>query len=205
MAKFDSKKDYYKVLGVLKNAGKEDIERAYRSEARKRHPDGGGSEEEMKSLNEARDILTDAETRKAYDEERRPYRPAYGSSRVNEPQADFDPEAAGRAGTLGIPVADEDLAGLYMSAATCFVVGLPLLALIEMQWMFFLWPLRLMAIGALVVGVFLSHSALKARQRKVKSGGPHPSYGLVALQEMIFWLAVLAFGSIVYLVLYARI
>lgn len=204
MAKFDSKKDYYKVLGVLKDAGKEDIEKAYRSEARKRHPDGGGSEEEMKSLNEARDILTDAETRKAYDAERYPYRPAYGSSRVNDPQPDFDPDSAGRAGTLGIPVADEDLAGLYMSAATCFVLGLPLLALVEMQWMFFLWPLRLMSIAALVVGVFLAHSALKTRQRK-KGGSSQASSALVALQEFIFWLAVLAFGSIVYLVLYARI
>ena len=205
MAKFDSKKDYYKVLGVLKDAGKEDIEKAYRSEARKRHPDGGGSEEDMKSLNEARDILTDAETRKAYDAERYPYRPTYGSSRVNETQPEVDPEAAGRAGTLGIPVADEDLAGLYMSAATCFVVGLPLLALVEMQWMFFLWPLRLMAIAGLVIGVFLSHSALKTRQRKERVGGANTSSALVAVQELIFWLAVAAFGSIVYLVLYARI
>ena len=89
--KFDSSKDYYSVLGVSENASAEDLERAFRGAARKRHPDGGGSEEAMKSLNEAHDILSDPETRSAYDAERRPMRTVYQSSRV------FDPEAASRA------------------------------------------------------------------------------------------------------------
>ncbi|HVG20593.1 MAG TPA: DnaJ domain-containing protein, partial [Blastocatellia bacterium] len=159
MNKFDSEKDYYSVLGVGEGASKEDVDRAYRAEARKRHPDGGGSEEDMKSLNEAHDILSDPATRKAYDEERRPSRIAYGSS------AAFDPEAASRAGTLNIPVADQDLAGLCMGAAACFGVGIPLLLLVEMQWVFFLWPLRLMSLGALGLGVLMAHSALRVKHR----------------------------------------
>ena len=89
MQKFDASKNYYAELGLGEDASKEDIDRAFRSEARKRHPDGGGSEEEMKSLNEAHDVLSDPETRKAYDAERAPPRIAYGSS------AAFDPDESG--------------------------------------------------------------------------------------------------------------
>jgi len=112
MNRFDSTKDYYRVLGVSSGATKEEIDKAYRNEARKRHPDGGGSEEEMKSLNEARDVLSDPAAREAYDSERQPPpQTSYGSSMA------FDPEAASRAGSLNIPVADEDYAGLIMGAA----------------------------------------------------------------------------------------
>src|ERR1051325_5700512 len=98
MQKFDANKDYYAELGLSQDANKEEIDRAFRSQARKHHPDGGGSEEAMKSLNEAHDVLSDPDTRKAYDDARAPARIAYGSS------AAFDPEAASRAGTLKIPV-----------------------------------------------------------------------------------------------------
>lgn len=190
--KFDASRDYYRVLGVKEDASKDDVNRAYRSEARKRHPDGGGSDEEMKSLNEAHDILSDPETRRAYDAERRPRRAAYPS-----PMA-FDPEAASRAGTLKIPVKDPDLAGLLMGAAACFGIGIPLLLLIEMQWMFFLWPLRIMSLGAIVLGVFMAHSALAVKRRKLKTDRPDYSRAFFALQELIFWVvAVGLIGSIV--------
>lgn len=190
--KFDSRRDYYWVLGVSEDASKDDLDRAYRTEARKRHPDGGGSEEEMKSLNEAHDILSDAETRKAYDAERRPAPAAYVSSMA------FDPEAASRAGTLKIPVADPDLAGLLMGAAACFGVGIPLLLLVEMQWVFFLWPLRIMSLGALVLGVLLAHSALVVKRRKVRKVRSDYSRGLSLLQEVVFWIiAIAVIGAIV--------
>ncbi len=182
MQKYDTNKDYYRVLGVRREASAEEIDRAYRSEARKRHPDGGGSEEEMKSLNEAHDVLSDLETRKAYDEERRPPPSAYVSSMA------FDPEAASKAGTLGIPVSDPDFAGLVMGAIACFGLGIPLLLLVEMQWMFFLWPLRVMSLGALGVGVYMSHSALAVSQRKLRKARPGASRPLVVARELLFWL-----------------
>jgi DnaJ-like protein len=191
MHKYDANKDYYRVLGVRREASAEEIDRAYRSEARKRHPDGGGSEEEMKSLNEAHDVLGDGETRKAYDKERQPAPPTYVSSMV------FDPEAASKAGTLGIPVSDPDFAGLVMGAMACFGLGIPLLLLVEMQWMFFLWPLRVMSLGALGVGVYMSHSALAVKQRKLRKARPGDSRRLLVARELLFWLiAITVIGAL---------
>lgn len=194
--KFDSNQDYYGVLGVNEQASKREVDRAYRSQARKRHPDGGGSDEEMKSLNEARAILSDPETRAAYDAERRPARESH---RLAHPSSrEFDPYAASRAGTLKIPVANAELAGVLMGAGACFGLGLPLLLLVEMQWMYFLWPLRIMALGAIVLGVLLAHSALRMKRRQLKEKRPDYPSGLLLLHELIFWvLAVGALGAII--------
>jgi curved DNA-binding protein CbpA len=196
MRKFDASKDYYSVMGLSEDASKEEVDRAFRNEARKRHPDGGGSEEAMKSLNEARDVLSDPDTRKAYDAERKPPRIAYGSS------AAFDPEAASRAGTMGIPVKDIDLAGLVLGAATAFGVGIPLLLLVEMQWVFFLWPLRILSLGALLLGVLMAHSALRVKHRNMKKARPDYPRKLVALHEMAFWLTAIAVIGALILALY---
>src|SRR6185369_11457066 len=189
--KFDSNQDYYRVLGVNEQASKREVDRAYRSQARKRHPDGGGSDEEMKSLNEARAILSDPETRAAYDAERRPAYEAHGPAHTSA--REFDPYAASRAGTLKIPVANADLAGLLMSAAACFGLGLPLLLLVEMQWMYFLWPLRIMALGALVLGVLLAHSALRMKRRQLKEKHPEYPRSLAVVHELIFWIVSVGF------------
>ena len=181
LQKFDSQKDYYRVLGVPESASLDDLERAYRSEARKRHPDGGGSDEEMKSLNEARDILSDPETRRAYDAERQPKRAAYRSSKA------FDPRAASRAGTFKIPVADADLAGLLLGAAASLGLGVLLLLLVEMQWVVVLWPLRVMSLGALALGVLMAHSALSLKRRKLRRARPDYPRSVLLLQELAFW------------------
>jgi curved DNA-binding protein CbpA len=196
MRKFDSKKDYYGVMGLSEDASKEEVDRAFRNEARKRHPDGGGSEEAMKSLNEAHDVLSDPDTRKAYDAERRPPRIAYGSS------AAFDPDAASRAGTAGIAVKDIDLAGLLLGAATAFGVGIPLLLLVEMQWVFFLWPLRILSLGALFLGVLMAHSALRVKHRNMKKAKPGYSRKLFVLHEIAFWLAAVVVIGMLLLALY---
>lgn len=190
--RFDSKKDYYAELGMAESASREDIDRAYRAEARKRHPDGGGSEEEMKSLNEAHDVLSDPETRKAYDAERQPKRAVCQSSMA------FDPEAASRAGTLKIPVSDPDFAGLVMGAIACFGLGIPLLLLVEMQWVFVLWPLRVMSLGALGLGVLMARSALAVKHRKLRKAQPAYPRSVLVLQELVFWVAAIGtIGSLV--------
>ena len=65
-------KDYYKILGVSKNAGEKEIRSAYRKLARKYHPDVNpgdkAAEEKFKEINEANEVLSDPEKRKKYDE-----------------------------------------------------------------------------------------------------------------------------------------
>lgn len=65
-------KDYYKALGVKKNASPDDIRKAYRRLARKHHPDVNPgdkrSEDKFKSIQEAYDILKDKKKRDMYDQ-----------------------------------------------------------------------------------------------------------------------------------------
>ncbi len=65
-------KDYYKVLGVPKNASEKDIKSAYRKLARQLHPDVNPNDkqaqEKFKDVNEAYEVLSDSEKRKNYDE-----------------------------------------------------------------------------------------------------------------------------------------
>ena len=62
-------KDYYEILGIQKNASKDDIKRAYRKMAHKYHPDkGGGDEKKFKEINEAYQILSDDQKRSQYDQ-----------------------------------------------------------------------------------------------------------------------------------------
>src|ERR1043165_3451157 len=65
-------KDYYSTLGVAKTATAKEIKQAYRKLARKHHPDVNpgdkAAEGKFKEINEAYEVLGDAEKRKKYDE-----------------------------------------------------------------------------------------------------------------------------------------
>jgi curved DNA-binding protein len=65
-------KDYYKTLGVDKNASKDEIKKAYRKLARKYHPDVNPNDSEaakkFSDISEAQEVLTDEEKRKKYDQ-----------------------------------------------------------------------------------------------------------------------------------------
>ena len=66
-----AKQDFYETLGVARDAGPEDLKRAYRKLAMKYHPDrnpgDSAAEHKFKEINEAYDILKDADRRAAYD------------------------------------------------------------------------------------------------------------------------------------------
>src|SRR4030067_60820 len=64
------KRDYYEVLGVPRDASNEDVRRAFRKLAFQYHPDRNredGAADKFKEVNEAYEVLSDADKRAAYD------------------------------------------------------------------------------------------------------------------------------------------
>src|SRR4029077_2403762 len=104
-------KDYYKVLGVERGAGDEEIKKAYRKLARKYHPDvskEANAKEKFQDVSEAYETLKDKDKRAGYD--------SLGSHRAGQ---DFRPppdwfSRFGRGGSGGA-AADEDLGGIDLS------------------------------------------------------------------------------------------
>ena len=75
-------KDFYKVLGVAKDASAADIKKSYRRLARENHPDSKPgdrtAEERFKAVAEAYDVIGDPEKRKQYDELRSAFSGGFG-------------------------------------------------------------------------------------------------------------------------------
>src|SRR5438132_1437162 len=86
-------KDYYKILGVDKNADEQAIKQAYRRLARKYHPDlnkSTGSADRFKEINEANEVLSDPEKRRRYDT-LGPDWQRYAAAGAQTPQGPFPP------------------------------------------------------------------------------------------------------------------
>ncbi len=82
--------DYYEILGISRNASKEEIKRAYRRLARKYHPDvnkESGAEERFKEINRAYEVLSEPDTRDRYDR--------FGEAGVSSGAGGFDPDMGG--------------------------------------------------------------------------------------------------------------
>jgi len=182
MSKADSSKDYYEVLGVGEEASPVEIDRQYKRKAAKHHPDLGGNEEEMKSLNEAYGVLKDQVARRDYDARRK--RPVVNAS--------FVPASAPSAQDIGV-------FGHCLSALLCLFAGMFLLFLVRFQWFWFLWPLAILALFVIGLGVLMARSAMRA----VSSSLPvnHLWRRHTGIQEVAFWLVVLSGAYGVYLLL----
>jgi molecular chaperone DnaJ len=102
-------KSYYDILGVPKSASADEIKKAFRRQARKHHPDTGGSEEQFKELNEAYETLSDPEKRSQYDQ--------FGAYYGGGQQPPGGPGQAGwpGAGHPGAAYADVDIGDLFGS------------------------------------------------------------------------------------------
>lgn len=188
MSQFDSNKDYYGVLGIDKDASQAEIERQYKRQASKHHPDRGGSEERMKSLNEAYSVLKNSTLRNSYDAGRR--RPGFVQ--------DFTPVTRPTRPTAP-PPRDVGVMGHCLSALLCLIAGMFLLLLVRFQWIWFLWPLEVLAVLVLGFGVLLARSAMVAvdaslpKTNKIK--------GHTKIQEVAFWTVIVSGGYGLYLVM----
>jgi hypothetical protein len=181
MSQFDSEKDYYEILEANERASRGDLDRLYKRLASRRHPDKGGTEEEMKTLNEAYRVLKNAETRREYDAERT--RPA---TVVSVPAS--SPAAQ-----------DVGLLGHGLSAFFCLLIGLFLLFLVRFQWIWFLWPLAILALLVILFGVMMARGAMRAINSSLPLANPLRRY--TRLQEAVFWSVVMASGYGIYLLL----
>jgi hypothetical protein len=183
MSQFDSNKDYYGVLGVDKHASQVDIERQYKRQASQHHPDRGGSEERMKSLNEAYGVLKDKTLRNSYDATRhRPGAARHGFTPVTTPTA-----------------RDVGVFGHCLSAGLCLFAGAFLLLLVRFQWMMFLWPLAVLALLVLGFGVLLARSAMVAVNDSLPVTNPFKRH--TKIQELAFWTAIVSGGYGLYVIM----
>jgi hypothetical protein len=184
MSQFDSSKDYYGVLGVDKDASQVEIDRQYKREAAKHHPDRGGSEERMKSLNEAYGVLKDKSLRSSYDAGRRARRPVtpQGFAPVTRPAA-----------------RDVGFLGQSLSALLCLIGGMFLLLLVRFQWFWFLWPLAILALMILGFGVLLARSAMVAANASLPVTNRLKRH--TRLQEVAFWMVIVSGAYGLYLIM----
>ncbi|MFA4835129.1 MAG: DnaJ C-terminal domain-containing protein [Dehalococcoidia bacterium] len=88
-------KDYYQILGIARGASEKEIKQAYRKLARKYHPDvnpGDKSKEaKFKEINEAHEVLSDAEKRRKYDQfgEQWQHADQFAQARAQRPSGGF--------------------------------------------------------------------------------------------------------------------
>jgi DnaJ domain len=172
MSQIDSGKNYYDVLRISEDATRDEIDRQYKREAHKHHPDRGGSEERMKSLNEAYAVLKDASNRETYDLSRQ--------KRLREQP--FIPVSTPTARDVGV-------FGHVLSAGLCLLAGVFLLMLVRFQWIWFLWPLAILAVFVIGFGILMARSAMVAVNASLPMTNRFRRY--TKFQELAFWFVVL--------------
>jgi DnaJ domain len=183
MSQFDSNKDYYGVLGVDKHASQREIDREYKRQAAKHHPDRGGNEEQMKSVNEAYSVLKDATLRRAYDDSQ-----TTTTTHVRHSVPVSTPAAR-----------DVGVLGHVLSASLCLLAGLFLLLLVRIQWIWFLWPLAILAVFVVGFGVLLARSAMVAVNDSLPVTNRLKRH--TKLQEVAFWAVIVTTGYGIYVLL----
>ncbi|AIY13852.1 DnaJ C-terminal domain-containing protein [Cellulophaga baltica] len=111
--------DYYKVLGISKNATEGDIKKAYRKLARKHHPDLNPDNEEaeknFKKINEANEVLSNKEKRKKYDQYGKDWQHADEFEKQKQQQRQHSRQNPGGAGGFNGGQSNEDFSDFFES------------------------------------------------------------------------------------------
>ena len=107
--------DYYKILGLNKNASQEDIKKAYRKLARKHHPDLNPNDKEahkkFQQINEANEVLGDPEKRKKYDQYGKDWLHAEQFEQARQQQRQYAGQGQSFTGDFG----EEDFSDFFTS------------------------------------------------------------------------------------------
>ena len=195
----EGEKDHYATLGARRDSSRDEIGRRYKRLASERHPDRGGSEEEMKDLNEAYRVLGNDAAREAYDARRRAApRPDEDDIPAGETQAGrFAPEEFTPA--RGQAAQADALWGRVAGAALCVFLGLVLLTLVRAHYVVFLFPLALLAAALVFFGVWMAHAAMVYAREGFQPS--HLARRTAWAQELVFWSAVAGGVGGVYLLL----
>ncbi len=111
--------DYYKVLGLSKNASEKDIKKAYRKLARKYHPDvnpnNKEAEKKFKQINEANEVLSNPENRKKYDKYGEHWQHADEIEKANKQRQSQQQYAGGFGGAQHTGFEGEDFSDFFSS------------------------------------------------------------------------------------------
>lgn len=112
--------DYYKILGVDKNATQDDIKKAYRKLARKLHPDlnpdDKEAEKKFKELNEANEVLSNPENRSKYDKYGENWKHGEEYEKAQQQQRQYQQQNYGSGGFSGADFGEgEDFSDFFQS------------------------------------------------------------------------------------------
>jgi len=109
--------DYYKVLGIDKKASAEEIKNAYRKSARKHHPDLNPDDKEahkkFQQINEANEVLSDAEKRKKYDQYGKDWKHAEEFEKQRQSQRQYSGQSGGQ--TFSGGYGEDDFSDFFAS------------------------------------------------------------------------------------------
>jgi len=179
-------KNFYDILGASEDASPNELERLYKRLAKQHHPDRGGDAEAMKAINEAYQVLGNAFTRRAYDSRRKRTEPMSPRITTESTRSTVIPNT---------------VLGRFTMAIFNLMGGLLLLFVISIVYIRFMWPIFLIAVFVVLLGVWKLHEAIVFSRRALPHSHVLRRYSWA--QELAFWCMVPLAAYIVYVLITA--
>ena len=180
MGSIEEVKNYYAILGSAEDASQEEIQRLYKRLAMRHHPDRGGDAKYMKAINEAYQVLGNEAARRAYDASR---------NRGDETPPSIIPPLSPASSLL-----PNTLLGRLLHALFFLCGGILFLFLIRIYYIRFMWPILLLAVLIVLIGVWKLHQLMIYARNDLSAA--HGLSHYIWAQECAFWsiAALSAYG-----------